>query len=116
MDERVGRKTTHDTEENTLEDGSPAVTEVLELVALEFAGFDEEFADALEQQDSDDDKHDENDEENVTSHEDVGQLNVSTETDTVDSPDGDDVTGSSTLVQLPGYLVKAALDNVGGEV
>lgn len=88
------RETDEDqTEKNTLENGGPAVAEVLELVTLHLTHLDETFANELEDDDSENDKDDENEEEDVSSKEDVGQFNLGPETDTLDTTQNDSLGG-----------------------
>jgi len=81
------------TEKNTLENGSPAVTEVLELVTLHLTHLDETFTNELEDDDTKNDKDDKNEEEDVSSEEDVGQLNLGAETDTFNTTQNDSLSG-----------------------
>jgi hypothetical protein len=80
------RETDEDnTEENTLQHCLPSIAEVNELVALHLASLHKTFTDVLESKHANDGEEDEDDEECVSREEDVGRLDASLETNTLNS-------------------------------
>lgn len=75
----------NDTEQDALQNRTPSVTEVGELIVLHFTSLDETFANVLEGDNTKHDEDDEDDEEGVAGKEDVGGLNLGLETDSFDT-------------------------------
>lgn len=77
----------HNAEHDALQDRLPPVAEVLELVALHLAALGKAFNDELEQNDPYNHQQDEDHKERVARQEDVGDLNVRSETNPFDAAD-----------------------------
>lgn len=81
----------HDAEHDALQDRLPSIAEVLELVALHLATLGKAFDDKLEQNNPYNHQQDEDYKEGVASQEDVRDLNVRSEANSLDAADRDDV-------------------------
>ena len=93
---------THHSEKDALQDGSPPIAEVLELVALHVAHLDETFANKLEDDDARHDKHDEDNEEDVAGHENVGELNLGAKANTIDTANDNSVRAVAVVAVVVG--------------
>lgn len=96
----------HDTEQDTLQNSGPAISEILKLLTLHAASSDQQLADSFENADSKNHEDNEGEEEDIACHENVGRLDTRTKANTLNAPNSD----SSGRVR-EGRISVGALEN-----